>query len=134
MELVFNPLPENIPEIWVDQSMIRRVLINLIDNAIKYTPPEGQVSLTTLLEGDTVRFGVKDNGPGISQADQARIFNKFSRVDHSANAPTGVGLGLAFCKLAAEAHGGSISIESEGIPGQGSTFYLTIPIIEPPAE
>lgn len=134
MDLVFNPLPENIPEIWVDQSMIRRVLINLIDNAIKYTPPEGQVSLTTLLEGDTVRFGVKDNGPGISQADQARIFNKFSRVDHSANAPTGVGLGLAFCKLAAEAHGGSISIESEGIPGQGSTFYLTIPIIEPPTE
>ncbi|MBI1879290.1 MAG: GAF domain-containing sensor histidine kinase [Chloroflexi bacterium] len=134
MELVINPLPENIPEVWIDQSMIRRILINLVDNAIKYTPPEGQISLTTTMNGETLRFAVKDNGPGISKANQARIFNKFSRVDHSANAPTGVGLGLAFCKLAAEAHDGSISIESQGIPGQGSTFYLTIPIIEPPDE
>jgi signal transduction histidine kinase len=79
-----------------------------------------------------IRFAVKDNGSGISRANQARIFNKFSRVDHSANAPSGVGLGLAFCKLAAEAHGGSISVESEGVSGQGSTFYLTIPLMISP--
>jgi signal transduction histidine kinase len=114
--------------------MIRRVLINLVDNAIKYTPIQGRVSLTTTLKGETLRFAVKDNGSGISKADQARIFNKFSRVDHSMNAPTGVGLGLAFCKLAAEAHGGSISVHSEGVAGLGSTFYLTIPLISPPEE
>jgi signal transduction histidine kinase len=134
MELTFNPLPADISELWIDRSMIRRILVNLVDNAIKYTPYQGQVSLTTTLKGDTLHFAIKDNGPGISKSNQARIFNKFSRVDHSANAPSGVGLGLAFCKLAAEAHGGSMAVESEGIPGQGSTFYLTIPIISPPEE
>jgi two-component system phosphate regulon sensor histidine kinase PhoR len=134
MELIFNPLPPDIPEVWIDRSMIRRVLINLVDNAIKYTPYYGQVSLTTGLNEKSLRFAIKDNGSGISKENQARIFNKFSRVDHSANAPGGVGLGLAFCKLAAEAHGGSISVESEGIAGRGSTFYLTIPIVSPPKE
>jgi signal transduction histidine kinase len=121
MELVFNPLPE-MPEVWIDRSMIRRVLINLVDNAIKYTEPQGRVSLTVALDGETLTFAVADNGQGISKDYQARIFNKFSRVDHSSNAPAGVGLGLAFCKLAVEAQGGSIWVESEGLPGQGSTF------------
>jgi signal transduction histidine kinase len=77
---------------------------------------------------------VADNGQGISKDYQARIFNKFSRVDHSSNAPAGVGLGLAFCKLAVEAHGGSIWVESEGLPGQGSTFLFTIPLLTPSEE
>lgn len=133
MELTFSPLPD-MPELWIDGGMIRRVLTNLLDNAIKYTPDRGKVSLTTTLIKDAVRFAVSDNGPGISKANQALIFNKFSRVDHSQNAPSGAGLGLAFCKLAAEAHGGTISVESEGIPGQGSTFYLTLPLTSPPDE
>jgi signal transduction histidine kinase len=131
MELIYNPLPE-IPPVWIDRSMIRRVLINLVDNAIKYTQEQGQISLTTTLDKDTLFFAVADNGSGISKDAQARIFNKFSRVDHSPNAPAGVGLGLAFCKLAVEAHGGSIWVESEGVPGQGSTFYFTIPLLTPP--
>ncbi len=130
MELIFNPLPE-IPEIWVDRNMIRRVLINLVDNAIKYTPVQGRVSLTPTCNGETLSFAVADNGQGISRDAQARIFNKFSRVDHSSNAPAGVGLGLAFCKLAVEAHGGSIWVESEGVPGRGSTFYFTLPLLTP---
>lgn len=130
MELIFDPLPE-ISEIWVDQSMIRRVLINLVDNAIKYTPSQGRISLTPTFNGETLSFAVADNGRGISQDAQARIFNKFSRVDHSSNAPAGVGLGLAFCKLAVEAHGGSIWVESEGVPGRGSTFYFTLPLLTP---
>ncbi len=133
MALIFNLLPE-IPPVWIDRSMIRRVLINLVDNAIKYTQEQGQVSLTTTLAGDTLCFAVADNGSGISKDYQARIFNKFSRIDHSSNAPAGVGLGLAFCKLAVEAHGGSIWVESEGIPGQGSTFYFTIPLLTPSKE
>ena len=132
MELTFGPLPD-VPLVWLDINMIRRVLINLIDNAIKYTPREGKVSLTTSVQ-DTLIFAVADNGPGISKADQAYIFDKFARVDHSINAPIGVGLGLAFCKLAAEAHGGKISVKSEGIPGEGSTFYLSLPLILKPTE
>ncbi len=131
MELIIAPLP-GIPPVWLDISMIRRVLVNLIDNAIKYTPREGRVSLSTNVTKDALIFAVADNGPGISKADQAYIFNKFARVDHSSNAPTGVGLGLAFCKLAAEAHGGKISVKSEGIPGQGSTFILSLPLILEP--
>ncbi len=131
MELVFNPLP-SLPEIWIDPGMIRRVLINLVDNAIKYTPHQGRVSLTVSESDKALHFAVSDNGAGISKEHQARIFNKFSRVDHSSNAPSGVGLGLAFCKLAVEAHGGHIWVESEGIVGHGSTFHFSIPILTPP--
>ncbi len=132
MTLIIEPVPE-IPPVWLDSSMIRRVLVNLLDNGIKYTPHEGQVSLTTAASEDRLTFVVSDNGPGISKTDQQQIFDKFSRVDYSSNAPSGVGLGLAFCRLAAEAHGGSISVESEGEPGQGSTFYLSLPLVlEPP--
>lgn len=127
MELIFNPLPE-MPLLWVDESMLRRVLVNLVDNALKYTPEKGSVTVAADYENNTLHLSVSDNGPGISQADQTRIFNKFTRVDHSANAPSGVGLGLAFCKLAVDAHGGTISIESDGIAGRGSTFHVYIPI------
>ncbi len=134
MELEIEPVPEDMPEVWLDKNMIRRVLINLVDNAIKYTQRQGRVSLTTTLQGQTLGFAVSDNGPGISPANQPRIFNKFSRVDHSANAPSGVGLGLAFCKLAVEAHQGQIWVKSEGIAGQGTTFYVNLPILAPPEE
>jgi PAS domain S-box-containing protein len=120
MELLFRPLPE-IPTVWIDRGMIRRVLVNLVDNAIKYTPDQGIVSLTTTISDAAVCFAITDTGLGISQADQARIFNKFSRVDHSSHAPAGVGLGLAFCKLAVEAHGGAIWVESEHV-------YIKLPL------
>ena len=126
-ELIFHPLPET-PVMWVDSSMIRRVLINLLDNAIKYTPNEGVVSLTTTLVDEMIHFAISDNGPGISKSDQIHIFDKFSRVAQTAKTASGVGLGLAFCKLAIEAHGGKISVESEGLPGKGSTFHVCIPV------
>ncbi len=124
--VLFYPLPDA-PVLFIDGGMIRRVLINLVDNAIKYTPNRGEVNLHTKLIDDVLHFAVSDNGPGISKADQAHIFDKFSRVDHTAKV-SGVGLGLAFCKLATEAHGGTISISSEGVPGKGSTFTITVPI------
>jgi signal transduction histidine kinase len=126
MELIIDPLPEA-PVLFIDSSMIRRVLINLIDNGIKYTPNQGRVTLTTKLCDDVLHFAVSDNGPGITKADQSHIFDKFSRVDHTAKV-SGVGLGLAFCKLAVQAHGGDIQVESEGIRGQGSIFRISIPI------
>jgi signal transduction histidine kinase len=114
--------------VWLDSSLIRRVLINLVNNAIKYTPGEGHVSLSTQLTKETLHFAVSDDGPGISPVDQARIFDKFSRVECLANAATGVGLGLAFCKLAVEAHRGAIAVESENISGKGSIFHVDIPL------
>jgi PAS domain S-box-containing protein len=131
MSLIIEPLPD-IPPLWIDGSMIRRVLINLVDNAIKYTPQKGNVWVTTTLIDETLTFAISDNGPGISKSDQMHIFDKFSRVGESVATASGVGLGLAFCKLATEAHGGTITVESEGVPGQGCTFSITIPVITEP--
>ena len=126
MEVIFNPLPET-PVMFVDGGMIRRVMINLVDNGIKYTPNGGNITVTTELINEILHITVADNGSGISKADQTHIFDKFSRVDHTSKI-SGVGLGLAFCKLALEAHGGTISVESEGILGKGSIFRVTVPI------
>ncbi len=128
MTLTASPLPDNTPQVSIDKSLIRRVLINLVGNAIKYTPEKGHILLTTTVMPDQLHFAVADTGPGINKADQAGIFNKFSRVDYSINAPVGVGLGLAFCKLATEAHGGTIAVESEGMPDKGCTFHVKIPL------
>jgi two-component system phosphate regulon sensor histidine kinase PhoR len=109
---------------------MRRVLVNLLGNAIKYSADEPEIQLTIRATAENLHFMVKDNGPGIKEQDQAHIFDKFSRL-HSTlgDGPSGVGLGLAFCKLAVEAHQGTISVESTGIPGEGSTFHVFIPLI-----
>jgi signal transduction histidine kinase len=104
--------------------MIRRVLVNLVDNAIKYTQSAGNVQLDVQLTEPKIIFKIIDNGPGISPEYQKRIFDKFARVDHTSKIQ-GVGLGLAFCKLAIEAHQGRIWIESE--LNVGSTFIFEIP-------
>jgi two-component system, NtrC family, sensor histidine kinase KinB len=115
---------ENLPRIWVDEDMIRRVLINLLENATKFTQVEGELSVGVKVESDWVRLWVKDTGPGIPTESQDMIFNKFSRLQME-RFPKGLGLGLAFCKLAVQAHGGKIGVESE--PGTGSCFYFTVP-------
>jgi PAS domain S-box-containing protein len=126
MEVIFDPLPEA-PVLFIDGGMIRRVLINLLDNAIKYNLNQGKVRLSTEIIDNVLHFAVVDNGPGISKADQLYIFEKFSRVNHASKV-SGVGLGLAFCKLAVEAHGGIITVESDDISGQGSIFRITVPV------
>jgi signal transduction histidine kinase len=113
------------PEVEVDVDMIRRVLINLLDNAVKYTRSGGKITIASYNEDDHVRIRVWDSGPGISVEDQQRIFEKFSRVRRKTSAK-GLGLGLAFCRLAVEEHGGRIWVESE--EGKGSTFYFTLPV------
>jgi PAS domain S-box-containing protein len=108
----------------VDESMIRRVVINLLENAVKYTPPGGAIGLSLVRQGGQVRVGVSDTGPGIAPEAQQRIFEKFARLE--GGKAKGLGLGLAFCRLAVEAHGGRIWVESE--PPHGSTFYFTLPL------
>jgi signal transduction histidine kinase len=130
MDLIFDPLPE-LPLLWADESMLRRVLVNLIDNAIKYTPVHGTITINAAREDETLHLSVSDTGPGISPKDQERIFNRFARIDSTAHTASGVGLGLAFCKLAVEAHSGTISVESEGVAGKGSTFHIFLPLEQP---
>ena len=122
--LSFDLGSDSLPMVEMDAEMIRRVLINLLENAIKYSRTEGKISVTLTRSDNDMRVGVSDNGPGIPREDQSRVFEKFARVQRKGR-PKGLGLGLAFCRLAVEAHGGRIWVESE--PGQGSTFYFTLP-------
>lgn len=116
-----------LPLIWVDVDMIHRVLINLLENAIKYTPVEGRIEIGASTNGQSVKVWVRDNGPGIAEADRERIFEKFVRLRGNSRS-AGLGVGLAFCKLAVQGHGGQLWIESED--GQGTTFWLTLPVAQ----
>jgi len=108
-----------------DGEKMRRVLINLLGNAIKFTPDGGTITVGSRCDDHGVTFWVRDTGPGIPPDQVERIFEKFAQVrgDHTARHSTG--LGLTFCKLVVEAHGGRIWVEST--PGRGSTFYVSLP-------
>ena len=116
-----------LPEVDVDRDRIVRVLVNLLGNAIRHTPPGGRIIVRArLLDGD-ISFSVEDSGEGIPAEMHERIFDKFAQVEsHKSRRSYSTGLGLTFCKLAVEAHGGRIRVESE--PGQGSTFTFTLPV------
>jgi signal transduction histidine kinase len=117
-------IPENVPYPQVEADMIRRVLINLLENSIKFTPPGGHITIGAEASGPWVMMWVQDDGPGIPPEDQERIFNKFTRLN-VAEGTKGIGLGLAYCRLAIEAHGGRIWVESK--PGEGARFYFLLP-------
>jgi signal transduction histidine kinase len=116
-----------LPLIYVDVDMIHRVLINLMENASKFTPVEGRIEISAETNGTSVKYSVRDNGPGIPAADHERIFEKFTRLRGKERA-SGLGVGLAFCKLAVAAHGGQLGLESE--VGKGTTFWLTLPVAQ----
>ncbi len=119
----------DLPDVIVDADMIRRVLINLLENAVKYTPSDSRIFVATCMDSDMVQMQVKDNGPGIPPADRERIFDKFTRL-HTKKGPKGVGLGLAFCRLAIEKHGGRIWVDEE--TETGACFKFTLPVSIPP--
>lgn len=118
-------LARDLPPAAADADLLRRVVVNLLDNAIKYTPKGGGITLATKRSGSTLTVSVRDTGPGVPEGEHERIFDKFMRVQREA-APKGLGLGLAFCKLAIEAHGGRIWVDSGR--GGGATFYFTLPL------
>ncbi len=118
---------DDLPAINADPDMIRRVLTNLIENATKYAADSGQITVRLRQTPGYVQMIVADDGPGIDPEMRQQIFDKFSRVKYD-DVPHGVGLGLAFCKLAVEAHEGRIWVESE--MGKGSQFHFMIPVAE----
>jgi signal transduction histidine kinase len=111
----------------LDKEKMKEVLINLVSNAIKYSPAGGQVRLRMAADAGNLRIEIQDQGIGIPKEHQSRLFQAFSRVDSSATAEIpGTGLGLVIVKAIVEHHGGRIALESE--VGVGTTFQILLPI------
>jgi signal transduction histidine kinase len=109
-----------------DREIILRILQNLMGNALKFTRDDGLIRVDITPAGDKARVSVHDDGPGIAPEYRRKIFDKFAQVELPAGRPKySTGLGLAFCKLAVEAHGGAIGVDSE--EGKGSTFWFELP-------
>ncbi len=126
-QIIHLRIPADTPPVMVDADMIRRVLINLLENAVKYSPPNGEISLGATIEPNQAKIWVQDSGPGIPAKEQEHIFDKFTRLNPEMSRK-GFGLGLAYCRLAIEGHGGRIWVESEA--GQGSQFCFTLPLAQ----
>lgn len=110
---------------WGDEDQIYRVLVNLCGNALKYSPPQGAIAISSRRDGPWLEISVSDQGPGIARENQKKIFEKFYRVADPVSQKTpGTGLGLAICKGIVESHGGRIWVESE--PGRGTSFKFTL--------
>jgi PAS domain S-box-containing protein len=129
-DLRFNiEMPADLPEVFIDRQQIQRVIVNLLTNAIRATPPGGAVTMRAIQRDGEVAFAVTDTGAGIPREYLSRIFEPFVQVP---NAPQGgSGLGLTIARRIVEAHGGSLAVQSE--PGRGSTFTFSLPVgTDPP--
>ena len=120
-------VPEDLPQVHADPARLEQILINLLNNAYKYTPAGGHIHVQAWLEGDHVHCAVSDTGIGISEEDQGHLFTKFFRSDDLAvREMTGTGLGLCIVKSLAELQGGEVKVES--LPGEGTTCTFTMPV------
>lgn len=130
--LEFSVQPDDLM-VMADEHRAKQVLVNLISNAIKYSPPNTPIRVEARPSGDEVLFSVADQGPGIAPEDHERIFREFERIERGPyQATSGFGLGLPLAKYLVERHGGRIWLEST--LGAGSTFYFTLPRFEAPKE
>ena len=126
-------LPASGPWVWGDPTRLRQVVLNLVNNAIKFTA-QGHVRLEVKVDPDSVTVAVHDTGLGIPPEEQDAVFDEFRRSERSlARGYGGLGLGLAICKRLVDMHGGTIGVRSSGQEGVGSTFYFTLPTAQPPA-
>lgn len=120
-------IPSDLPKVFADQRRMRQVLLNLLENALKYTGNGGHIALTMLHRtSQRVEVSVCDSGPGIPKAEQQRIFLDRVRLPQTSDRTTGFGVGLSVCSRIVEVHGGRIWVVSE--PGEGACFTFTVPI------
>jgi signal transduction histidine kinase len=125
-------ISQKLPFIEADEQKIDRVLENLIDNAIKFTPAKGQIVVAAKVQDEHVLISVSDTGPVIPPAERNYIFERFAQLSGNSFRTHGSGLGLAFCRLAVEAHGGRIWVEP-GSGGEGNRFVVRLPLSVQPA-
>jgi PAS domain S-box-containing protein len=123
--LVLEP-PDSRLLVKADKGRVRQVLLNLLNNALKFTPEEGKITLKAVRKGPQLIIEVRDSGPGISIEEQQDLFEPYHRAPKNGEQLSGLGLGLALCKMLVELHGGRISVKSR--PGKGSTFSFTLPL------
>ena len=119
-------LPPDLPPISVDGMQIQQVVVNLLDNAIKFSHPETPIRLTAALAGDVLELRVSNTGEGVPAEELDRIFDRFYRIEAGRSSTPGTGLGLAICKGIVEAHGGTIFAQS--VPGRQTTIVFRIPL------
>jgi two-component system phosphate regulon sensor histidine kinase PhoR len=120
-----NDVPAALPLVAADRTRVEQVLVNLVHNAIKFTPPGGTIHVSARVESGLIAVAVADTGVGIAPAELPRVFERFYKQD-KARRSDGTGLGLAIAKHIVQAHGGSIRVES--VLGEGATFTFTLPI------
>jgi two-component system sensor histidine kinase KdpD len=119
-------IPSDLPAVNMDRELVRRVLRHLIENAVRYSPPETPLRIRGQIEGYRLLVSLEDEGPGIEEADQPHIFDKFFRGKHQKAGSAGTGMGLAIVKAIMTAHGGGIEMASR--PGRGSIFTFWLPV------
>ena len=118
--------PSSLPSVWADEDRLRQVVLNLINNALKFTPSGGRITVRAREEGAALIVEVQDTGRGISKEEQAWLFEPYHRLETEVGHLSGLGLGLSLAKMLVELHGGKIWVESE--KGKGSTFGFSIPL------
>jgi PAS domain S-box-containing protein len=118
-------LPDSLPEINADKGRVRQILLNLLNNSIKFTPERGKIILRAVVKDSNLVVEVEDNGPGMEEKVQERIFEPYHRMQSDAEHLSGLGLGLALCRTLVELHGGQIWVRS--MAGKGSTFGFSLP-------
>jgi len=126
LHTILKEIPDNIPPLICDREKLTQILYNLVENALKYSPEGGEVRIKITVDGDFMNFVISDQGIGMSEEGQNKLFRKFQRIDIQGYAIQGTGLGLYLIKHLIDLHGGEITVES--IPGKGSSFCVKIPV------
>ena len=120
-------IPSDLPAVFADQRRMHQVLLNLIENALKFTESGGKIKITMLHRTNQwVEVSICDNGPGIPEQEQQRIFLDRVRLPQTSEQTSGFGIGLSVCRRIVEVHGGRIWVVSE--PGKGASFYFSVPV------
>ena len=128
VQLIFEPIPDA-PTVWADERAFDQVMVNLVHNAIKYTPESSSVRVSSRIVSDCLRIEVHNPGPGIAAEHRRRLFERFYRIDEGRSRDVGgTGLGLAIVKHLCQRMGAQVGVESE--PGEGATFYVELPLFE----
>ncbi|ALO46863.1 sensor histidine kinase [Pseudohongiella spirulinae] len=124
-------MPEDMPLLHVHPALIEQAIFNVLENAIRFSPPNGEISLTASSNDDCLDLDIHDEGPGIATEDSERVFDMFHSVSHGDQMQAGTGLGLTICRSILVAHGGQVSVLPSNPQSTGTTFRISLPIHVP---